>query len=68
MDEILGKVPDESANQIIQLTGDDIGVLNYAYTLEQLEAAFYTEAIANSVFMGRLTEKDRLFFMDKSTR
>lgn len=64
LDEILGKVPDESVNQIIQLTGDDTGVLNYAYTLEQLEAAFYSEAIANSVFMGRLTEKDRLFFMD----
>jgi hypothetical protein len=64
LDEILDKVPGESVKQIIQLTGDDIGVLNYAYTLEQLEAAFYSEAIASSVFMGRLTEKDRLFFMD----
>ncbi|MCH5717627.1 ferritin-like domain-containing protein [Niabella hibiscisoli] len=27
---------------------DDIGILNYAYALEQLEAAFYTEVVAKS--------------------
>ena len=28
-------------------TNDDFGVLNYAYALEQLEAAFYTKAVAS---------------------
>ena len=31
----------------VDLGGGDIGVLNYAYALEQLEAAFYTQVIAN---------------------
>lgn len=30
----------------VDLGGGDIGVLNYAYALEQLEAAFYTQVIA----------------------
>lgn len=31
----------------VDLGGGDVGVLNYAYALEQLEAAFYTQVIAN---------------------
>ena len=31
----------------VDLGGGDVGVLNYAYALEQLEAAFYTTVIAN---------------------
>jgi hypothetical protein len=30
----------------VDLGGGDVGVLNYAYALEQLEAAFYTQVIA----------------------
>jgi len=30
------------------LTNDDFGVLNYAYALEQLEAAFYTKVVAST--------------------
>ena len=30
----------------VDLGGGDLGVLNYAYALEQLEAAFYTQALA----------------------
>lgn len=30
----------------VDLGGGDVGVLNYAYALEQLEAAFYTQALA----------------------
>lgn len=44
---------DDDDNSVIPGTGDsvdlgsgDIGVLNYAYALEQLEAAFYTEVVA----------------------
>jgi len=33
-------------NQSAMLTNDDFGILNYAYALEQLEAAFYTKVIA----------------------
>ena len=32
------------------ITDDDIGVLNYAYALEQLEAAFYTKVVAEGFF------------------
>lgn len=31
----------------VDLGSDDIGILNYAYALEQLEAAFYTQVIAS---------------------
>ncbi|MES2629518.1 MAG: ferritin-like domain-containing protein [Bacteroidota bacterium] len=31
----------------VNLGSGDIGVLNYAYALEQLEAAFYTQVVAN---------------------
>lgn len=31
----------------VDLGGGDVGVLNYAYALEQLEAAFYTQVIAS---------------------
>src|SRR6185437_3530913 len=33
---------------------NDVGILNYAYALEQLEAAFYTAVVASSIF-GSLT-------------
>jgi hypothetical protein len=32
-------------NEGVDLGSDDIGILNYAYALEQLEAAFYTQVI-----------------------
>ncbi|MCC6286720.1 MAG: ferritin-like domain-containing protein [Chitinophagaceae bacterium] len=35
----------------IPLGSDDIGILNYAYALEQLEAAFYTQVVA-SLYTG----------------
>jgi Ferritin-like domain len=31
----------------VDLGGGDVGVLNYAYALEQLEAAFYTQVVAH---------------------
>src|SRR6478609_1419973 len=34
------------SNGTINLGSGDIGILNYAYALEQLEAAFYTQVIA----------------------
>jgi hypothetical protein len=48
----------------IDLGTGDVGILNYAYLLEQLEAAFYMRATMNSSFMNGLTSTDRRFFMD----
>ena len=35
------------AQAAVDVGGGDLGVLNYAYALEQLEAAFYTQVIAH---------------------
>jgi hypothetical protein len=35
----------KSSNEGINLGSGDVGILNYAYALEQLEAAFYTQVI-----------------------
>jgi len=43
----------------IDLGSDDIGILNYAYALEQLEAAFYTQVIA-SPFSGMTANEQSL--------
>lgn len=47
-------------DQSIDLGSGDVGILNYAYALEQLEAAFYTK-VASSFFSGASSaEMDRL--------
>ena len=48
----------------VDLGTGDIAVLNYAYLLEQLEAAFYTRAASSQRFLDRLTASDRRFFLD----
>lgn len=37
---------DNSNNTGVDLGSGDVGILNYAYALEQLEAAFYTQVVA----------------------
>ncbi|MDB5034336.1 MAG: hypothetical protein JWQ98_1577 [Chlorobi bacterium] len=44
------------------LTNDDIGILNYAYALEQLEAAFYTQVVSS--FPSAFSADDRAVFTD----
>lgn len=39
----------------------DLGILNYAYALEQLEAAFYTAVVASSAFGGMTAEQQEIF-------
>ena len=39
----------------VNLGSGDVGVLNYAYALEQLEAAFYTMVVADSAFTSTFT-------------
>lgn len=41
----------------VDLGTGDTGILNYAYALEQLEAAFYTEVVAKSMSMFSQTEQ-----------
>jgi hypothetical protein len=51
-DDLTG--PDGSA--ALNLT-TDVGILNYAYALEQLEAAFYTAALASAAFNGMTADQ-----------
>lgn len=41
------KDDDDDDNKAVNLGSGDIGILNYAYALEQLEAAFYTQVVAS---------------------
>jgi hypothetical protein len=47
---LAGCSKDDDDNGGVNLGSGDFGVLNYAYALEQLEAAFYTMAVANGSF------------------
>lgn len=41
---------------------NDTGILNYAYALEQLEAAFYTAVVASTPFGSFNTEQQEMFY------
>jgi rubrerythrin len=45
----------------VNLGSGDIGILNYAYALEQLEAAFYTKVAAS--FYSGATDKEKMYLM-----
>lgn len=42
----------------VSLGSGDVGVLNYAYALEQLEAAFYAKVVADSAFNTTFSNAD----------
>lgn len=46
----------------VNLGSGDIGILNYAYALEQLEAAFYTQVIATPY--ANISADERIFLTD----
>lgn len=51
--------PPPPGNEVTLNLSNDLGVLNYAYALEQLEAAFYTAVLAAPVFNTlNATEKE----------
>lgn len=56
LDEVI--VPSGHA-KAVQLGSGDIGVLNYAYALEQLEAAFYTQ-IVKTPYSGMTDEEKQI--------
>jgi len=43
-------------NSTVSLGSGDVGVLNYAYALEQLEAAFYAQVVGNAAFTTTFTD------------
>ncbi|MCA8831582.1 ferritin-like domain-containing protein [Hymenobacter pini] len=45
-------------NAAVSLGSGDVGVLNYAYALEQLEAAFYARVVSDSSFTTTFTSAD----------
>jgi len=52
----------DNDNGGVNLGSGDIGVLNYAYGLEQLEAAFYTQVV-NSLYSG-ITATEQAYLTD----
>lgn len=52
-----------NGRKVYNLGKGDFGILNYAYVLEQLEAAFYTRVVENGFFNGANAE-ERLILED----
>lgn len=50
------------AGDVITLPGGDLGILNYAFVLEQIESRFYELVLANPYDM--MTEMERQLFQD----
>ena len=48
----------------VDLGSGDVGILNYAYALEQLEAAFYTQVTANAAFTTIFSADEQTFLKD----
>ncbi|PBQ34781.1 Tat (twin-arginine translocation) pathway signal sequence containing protein [Sphingobacteriaceae bacterium] len=53
------EAPPATEDKGVNLGSGDIGVLNYAYALEQLEAAFYTK-VMDSPFSGMTAEETQI--------
>jgi hypothetical protein len=56
--------PDDYVTQTVYLGKGDFGVLNYAYALEQLEAAFYTMVVANAKFGSIFNKNEQRILVD----
>lgn len=55
---------DTMPNEGTDLGSGDQGILNYAYALEQLEAAFYTTVASNSAFTSIFSETEQTLLKD----
>ena len=51
-------------DMVFDLGSGDLGILNYAYALEQLEAAFYTEVLDGSYWMGLAAGEEKTLLED----
>ena len=56
-DDFTEPIPDSNT---FDLGGGDLGVLNYAYALEQLEAEFYTKVVNGSYWSGAAMEEKQI--------
>lgn len=56
-DDIIPKPPKTG---MVNLGSGDIGILNYAYALEQLEAAFYVKVVLSGFYPGASREEKRV--------
>lgn len=57
--------PDKRAGKVFNLGKGDLAILNYAYILEQLEAAFYTQLIESNTFAATFPdEEEKELFID----
>lgn len=48
----------------VYLGSGDIGILNYAYALEQLEAAFYIQVVGNSAFTTQFSADEQVLITE----
>lgn len=55
---------DNESMEGVNLGSGDFGVLNYAYALEQLEAAFYTQVVANGSFATNFNAIEQEYIKD----
>ena len=53
-----------SGNNITLDFSSDVDILNYAFALEQLEAAFYTQVVATAGFDARFAANERTVLVD----
>lgn len=51
-------------SNLIDVGSGDTGILNYAYALEQLEAAFYTQVVAGDYFKNTATAGEKAILND----
>lgn len=58
------KKDDNDSAEGVNLGSGDIGILNYAYALEQLEAAFYTQVVANGSFTTNFSALEQEYIKD----
>lgn len=54
----------QSDDDTVYLGSGDTGILNYAYALEQLEAAFYTVVVADASFNSIFSEDEKMILED----
>lgn len=55
---------DNNTDNGVDLGSGDTGILNYAYALEQLEAAFYTAVVSNSAFTSAFSAAEQAILTD----
>ncbi len=53
-----------SDHDTVYLGSGDTGILNYAYALEQLEAAFYTTVCAEASFSSTFSDEEQMILKD----